>query len=248
MQDYRQDKNEIAQLKHEAMVGENLNHPNVIRIFGYHEDLGYPLVAMELFNGKNLKLELRDRAELVLPNISPIIRNCAKGLEHLHQQGWVHCDVKPDNFLTDNECNVKLIDFSIAMKLKKSGGLSNLLGGAKTKAIRGTRSYMAPEQIRRKYPDARADVYGFGCMMFELLAGKAPYTANSPDELLQKHLNAGIPSLEAHSNASTEFSEMIKKMIAKNPNDRFQSMTEFLAAFEQLQIFRAGKRPEGYRR
>ena len=248
MRDFRTDKNEIGQLKHEALVGESLNHPNVIKIFGYHEDQGYPLVAMQLFNAKNLKLELRDRPEFTIANISPIIRCCAMGLEHMHQQGWVHCDVKPDNFLADEQANVKLIDFSIALKLKKPGGLSALLGGAKTKTVRGTRSYMAPEQIRRKYPDARADVYGFGCMVFELLAGKAPYTANSPDELLQKHLNAPLPSLEAFSDASNEFSELVKKMIAKKPENRLQSMTEFLTAFEQVQIFRSGKRPAGFRR
>lgn len=248
MQDFRKDKNEIGQLKHEALVGENLNHPNVIKIFGYHEDLGYPLVAMQLFNGKNLKIEMRDRPEFMMPNISHIIRSCAKGLEHLHQHGWIHCDIKPDNFLADEQGNVKLIDFSIAVKMKKSGGLAGLFGGARMKTIRGTRSYMAPEQIRRKYPDIRADVYGFGCMVYELMSGKAPYTANSPDELLQKHLNAAIPSLEAFSDASSDFAELVKKMIAKKPDDRHQTITEFLAAFEQVQIFRSGKRPEGFRR
>ena len=248
MQDYRTDKGEIAQLKHEALVGENLNHPNVIKIFSYHEDLGYPLVAMQLFNGKNLKQELRDRPEFIMPNISPIIRDCAKGLEHMHSKGWVHCDVKPDNFLADEQGNVKLIDFSIALKLKKSGGLSGLFGGAKTKTIRGTRSYMAPEQIRRRYPDIRADIYGFGCTIFEMMAGKAPYTGNSPDELLQKHLNGPVPAMEASSDCSTAFSDVVKRMLAKKPEDRFQTMGEFLAVFDKLQVFRSGKRPAGYRR
>jgi serine/threonine protein kinase len=248
MKNFVKDKGEIAQLKHEALVGTSLKHPNVIRIFGYHDEQGIPLVAMELCKSKNLKIEMRDRPTAMLPVLSPIIRNCAKGLEYLHSQGWVHCDIKPDNFLADEEGDVKLIDFSIAMKSKKPGGIGALLGLGKTKNIRGTKSYMAPEQIRQQYPDVRSDVYGFGCMLFELLSGKAPYTANTPDELLQKHLTAPLPTLESCSDASIEFVELVKRMIAKKPERRVQSMGEFLATFEQIQIFRTGKRPEGYRK
>ena len=245
---YRNDKEAIAALKHEAEVGKCMSHPSVIKVFDYHEDQGYPLISMQLFNSKNLKLEMRERPDFMMANVSLIIRNCALGLEHMHKQGWIHCDIKPDNFLADEQSNVKLIDFSIALKAKKSGGLASLFGGGKLKSIRGTRSYLAPEQIRRHYPDHRADVYGFGCMLFELLAGKTPYTGNSPDELLQKHLTATIPSLEASSNCSVEFADLVKKMIAKKPDDRVQTMTEFLRLFEKTQIFRPGKRPPGFRR
>ncbi len=248
MKDFRQDKEQIAQLKHEALVGATLDHPNVIKIFGYHDDQGFPLVAMQLFNARNLKIEMRERPEFMIPNLAPIIRKCAKGLQHMHERGWVHCDVKPDNFLADEQANVKLIDFSIGLKMRKSGGIASLLGGSKVKTIRGTRSYMAPEQIRRRYPDARTDIYGLGCVIFELMSGKAPFTANTPDELLKKHLQASVPSLEASSDASTEMAMLVKKMLAKKPDDRFQTMGEFLAAFKGVRIFRPGKRPKGYQR
>lgn len=246
MKDFRKDRYEIGQLKHEALVGADLDHPNVIKIFGFHDDQGYPLISMQLFNARNLKIEMRERHEFMLPNLSPIIRSCAMGLKHMHDNGWIHCDVKPDNFLADEQANVKLIDFSIGVREKK-GGLSGLLGG-RPKAIRGTRSYMAPEQIRRKNPDARSDIYGLGCVIYELLSGKTPYSANSPDELLQKHLGAPIPNLEASSNASKEFSRMVKRMLAKKPADRIQTMEDFLHIFESTQMFRPGKRPEGFRR
>ena len=119
LKDFRKDKYEIGQLKHEALVGSTLDHPNVIKIFGYHDDQGYPLLAMQLFNARNLKIEMRESPEFIQPNISPIIRSCAMGLEHMHNQGWIHCDVKPDNFLADDEAHVKLIDFSIALKQKR---------------------------------------------------------------------------------------------------------------------------------
>lgn len=247
MDKYRKDKYEIGQLKHEALVGADLDHPNVIKIFGYHDDMGYPLISMQLFPSKNLKIEMRERRDFMLPNISQIIRKCALGLQHMHQKSWIHCDVKPDNFLADEQGNVKLIDFSIGVKEKKKGGIGGMLAG-RPKAIRGTRSYMAPEQIRRRHPDCRADIYGFGCVIYELLAGKTPYSANSPDELLTKHLSATIPSLEAFSGASKAFSDLVKKMLAKKPEDRIQTMEEFLQLFESTQMFRSGKRPEGFRK
>ena len=247
MESHRKDKYEIAQLKHEALVGADLDHPNVIKIFDYHDDQGYPLISMQLFPSRNLKIEMRERKEFMMPNISQIIRSCALGLQHMHQQGWVHCDVKPDNFLADEQGNVKLIDFSIGVKEKKKGPISTMLGG-RPKSIRGTRSYMSPEQIRRRHPDCRADIYGFGCVIFELLFGKTPYSANSPDELLSKHLSATVPSLEAYSSASKQFSDLVKKMIQKKAEDRFQNMDDFLKAFEATQMFRSGKRPEGFRK
>lgn len=249
MEKYRKDKEAIQQLKHEALVGQDLTHPFVIKIFGYHEDQGYPLIAMQLFNSKNLKLEMRDRPEFIMPNLSTIIWNCAKGLEHMHAKGWIHCDIKPDNFLADEQANVKLIDFSIAVKAKKkSGGLAGLLGGGKQKVIRGTRSYISPEQIRKNYPDQRSDIYGFGCMLFELLSGKLPFAGNSPEDLLQKHLTAALPSLEACSDASPEFANLVRRMMAKNPDERVQSMGEFLSIYQKIEIFKPGKRPPGFRR
>lgn len=243
---YRKDKDEIAQLKHEALIGGDLDHDNVIKIFGYHDDQGFPLISMQLFNARNLKIEMRERPEFMFPNLSPIIRKCAFGLRHLHEKGWVHCDVKPDNFLADEQGNVKLIDFSIATKMKKGGGLGGLF--SRPKSIRGTRSYMAPEQIRRKPADQRTDIYGLGCTIYELMSGKTPFTANTPDELLSKHLSSSIPSLESCSDCSKPFSDMVRKMLAKDPSKRFQDMDEFLGVYEQTQMFRPGKRPEGYRK
>ena len=242
MKDYRKDKYEIGQLKHEANVASTLDHENVIKIFGYHDEQGYPLVSMQLFNAKNMKIAMREHRDLMLPNISIIIRKCALGLQHMHDHGWVHCDIKPDNFLTDEHCNLKVIDFSIAVKDKKS------LFGGRPKAIRGTRSYMAPEQIRRKQPTPASDVYGLGCVIFELLSSKTPYTGNSPDALLEKHLSAPIPSLEACSDATKEFASLVKKMLAKDPAKRIRTMNEFLHEYKSIQMFRPGKRPEGFKR
>ena len=247
MREYRNDKHEIDQLKHEANVGGELKHPNVIKIFSYHEDQGFPLIAMELCTSKNMKIELREQYDSLAGNMPKIIRSCAEGLKHMHDHGWVHCDVKPDNFLVDDEANVKVIDFSIAVTSKKKKGLSKFFAG-KPKMARGTRSYMAPEQIRRLQPDARTDIYGLGCVIFELLAKRVPFTGNSPDDLLNKHLHSTPPSVEASSGATKEFGAIIRKMMAKDPEKRYQSMREFLDAFSKTEIYRPDSRPENYKR
>ena len=243
---FRKDKQEIAQLKLEALIGKQLRHENVIEIYDYYDETGIPLIAMELFHAANVKISIRERREALLPIMTPLIRQCVLGLKEMHDKGWVHCDVKPDNFLADDNGVVKLIDFSIGRKIK-SGGLAGLFGG-KPKAIQGTRSYMAPEQIRQKSPDARTDIYGLGCTIFELMSGKLPFTGNSPDQLLKKHLTASVPSLESCSDASADFAALVKKMLAKKPDNRFQSMADFLGVFERCQMFKSGKRPEGFQR
>ena len=113
---------------------------------------------------------------------------------------------------------VKLIDFAISIKQKS--GLSSMFSFGK-KAVQGTRSYMSPEQIRNQNLDPRADVYSFGCSVFELLTGKPPFTGTNADELLNKHLTAPIPSVQVYNdNVTPEFANVVKKMMAKRREDR----------------------------
>jgi len=246
LSDFRTDKGEIGQLKHEAMVGSFVNHPNVIKIFDYHEDQGFPLVSMQLYQARNLKIEIRERPEVLAENMGIVMRAAAEGLAHLHDVGWIHCDIKPDNYLVDEQANVKLIDFSIAVKDKKKGFLG--FGSNKTKTIQGTRSYISPEQIRRQHLDFRADIYGFGCMLFEMMAGKTPYNAASPEQLLSKHLSAPIPNLLAVSGASKDFAALVRTMLAKDPDKRIQSMRDFITELDKIQIYRHSMRPKNFRR
>ena len=95
---FRTDKQEIAQLKLEALIGKQLHHENVIEIFDYYDETGIPLIAMELFHAQNVKISIRERRDELLPMMTPLIRQCALGLKEMHEKSWVHCDVKPDNF------------------------------------------------------------------------------------------------------------------------------------------------------
>lgn len=228
-------KEEIAFLKHEHQVGIGLDHPNVIKIYEYGADHGFVYLAMELFATPNVKQWIHQGLEQLQPVVPGLIRKAAEGLAYFHEQGWIHRDVKPDNYLMKADGEVKLIDFALAVK--KKGGLARLFAG-KTK-VQGTRSYMSPEQIRGLPLDPRADIYSFGCMIHELLGGKPPYTGTSTNDLLNKHLRSPIPPLQAaNRNVRDEFAQLVRRTLAKKPEDRPESMAEFLREMRTMEVFK----------
>jgi eukaryotic-like serine/threonine-protein kinase len=240
--DNRGDKEEIAFLRHEFEVAHELDHPNVIRVFEMNP-LNPAYIVLEIFSVLNLKQVLRQDRERILVSFYRIVEQCGASLAHLHEHGWVHCDVKPDNFLINETDDIKLIDFTIARKSAK-GFFAKMFGGQKT--IRGTRSYMSPEQIRGKPIDDRGDIYSFGCLLFELLTGKLPYTGVNPNELLNKHLTAAIPNVQVYNNNVTdEMAALLRETMAKEPASRPKTMGDVLKQLKATRIFRtAPKRTE----
>lgn len=236
-------REEIGFLRHEYEVAAKLNHPNIIRVYEFNTDGKISYLALETFTDQNVKQVFRDRGHVaLLPQFQRIVEQAASALEHLHQKGWVHCDVKPDNFLLNAAGELKLIDFSIAQKMSK--GIGALF--RKRGPVQGTRSYMAPEQIRNESLDARADVYSLGCVLYELLAGKQPYSGDSPNDLLNKHLKAPIPSvLVSNDNVTAEFADCIRLMMSKDRARRPASMTEVLKQVRTVRIFRVAPQAEG---
>lgn len=236
---HRNNKVEIDQLRNEGKVGVTLDHPNVIRVFEFVERHDLPFLVMQLFNARNLKQMIRDDYKVTAVSIPQIVNQCAESLDYLHSQNWVHCDVKPDNYLVSEQGEVKLIDFSIAQSLKKQK--RSLFG---KKVIQGTRSYMAPEQIRGNPLTPATDVYGFGCVMHELLTGKPPFSGTNPDELLKRHLRAAPPPITAfNKDVSEDFTKLILLTLKKDPLKRPQSLREFLRILSKMRIYRAGRRP-----
>jgi serine/threonine-protein kinase len=229
------DKSLVALLQHEFEVGETLAHPRVIRFFQFEQGANFAYLAMELFSAPNLKKHLQaGGAESLAPWAGQIIEQSAEALAHLHDRGWVHRDVKADNFLINGAGDVKLIDLALAQK--KKGFFGRLWGGKDR--IQGTRSYMSPEQIRGESLDPRADIYSYGCMLFELLGGKPPFSGATTSELLNKHLKAAPPAIEAaNRNVSAAFSRLLKRLLAKEPGDRPASLHEFLDEFKKLKLW-----------
>jgi len=231
---YAADKGQIATLQHEYEVGQKLDHPSVCRAFEYNVYRGTPFIVMEFMSPRSMKQMIRDQHENLAWLIPDVMRHAAEGLGYFHQRGWLHRDVKPDNFLIGNEGEVKLIDYSIAQKQKR--GLSKLLFGRSK--VQGTRSYMSPEQIRGESLDPRADIYSFGCTMFELIARRLPYTGVSAEDLFNKHLKATIPSMIAiNDNVTPQFNALIAKTMAKQRQERPKSMEEFVEELGNIRIF-----------
>jgi serine/threonine protein kinase len=237
----RENKAEIATLKHEFEVAHEFKHPNIIRILEFNTELGIPYIAMEMFPAVNLKILLRQGSERLFPIVKEVIDQAAEALYYLHERGWVHRDVKPDNFLVSESGQVKLIDFAIAVK--PTTGIGALFSGWGGR-VQGTRSYMSPEQIRNQALDPRADVYSLGCVLYELVTGRAPFTGDSPDDLLHRHLTMPPPSAQTVTpNITTAFADLIRRMMAKRRDDRPSNMWEFLKIFRQTQIFKILPKP-----
>ncbi len=134
------------------------------------------------------------------------------------------------------EGETKVIDFTISRKIKK--GIAKVLS-RRTKVIQGTRSYMSPEQIRGYALDGRSDIYSLGCVFYETITGKLPYTGENPNDLLRKHISAPIPSpLVVNENITPEFADLVRKMMAKKPDERPETMWDLLKTLRVTRIFR----------
>jgi len=228
-------------LKHEYNVGKALEHPSIIKTFDFgssKKDGTY--LVMELFKTPSLKQQIQEGVERLHYRLEEILCEAALALEYMHKQGWTHRDIKPDNYLVNDENHVRLIDFTISRKIPT--GIAKLL---KTKApVQGTYSYMAPEQIRGKEVDARADIYSFGCMVYELMAGKLPFTASSSSELLNKHLKARPQQLSVlQKNVQTDFAKLVHRMLEKNPEDRPETLLEFYRELKAGRCFHIKPKP-----
>jgi serine/threonine-protein kinase len=237
---FLKDREQSAFLRREWLVGSKLQHDHIIAMYEFASSRGEPYLAMEWFPSLNLKVWIRRGGERLAYYTTRIIEQAADSLAYLHNQGWVHRDVKPDNLLVSEAGDLKLIDFALAVR--KATGLARLFGGGRR--VQGTRSYMAPEQILGKALDGRADLYSFGCTMHELVAGRPPFTGASSNELLNKHLKNSPPPLEgANRNVTPEFAALVRKTMAKRASRRPASMRDFLDEFRMVRVFKLTPKP-----
>jgi serine/threonine protein kinase len=238
--DYARAREHLALLKNEFDVARSLDHPHIIKMHEMVNHKGTPHVIMELFPHLNLKQQIAQQGPASLATrAQKIIRLSGEALAHFHKQNLIHRDIKPDNFLADDQGEIRLIDFALAQKPRS--GLAALFFRNR---IQGTRSYMAPEQIRGSALTIQSDLYSFGCTIFELLAGKPPFAGLNEAELLQKHLSAPVPNvLSSNDNVTQEFAGLVYRMMAKNPKERPESTSRMMIEIRNMRVFR--KKPEG---
>ena len=224
----------------EAATMASLVHPNLVMVLDYGLQDGTPYIVMELLSGCTLRADL-DAAPISEQRARDIVMQLLQGLSYAHQRGIAHRDIKPGNIVLQEhptlEQQVKILDFGFAKIFSESSSLPSD-GAVLTRAgtAFGTPTYMAPEQVAVGDMDARTDVYAVGVMLYEMLAGVPPFQGGL-SELLRKHLIAEVPSIEAscpNAQASPEFESLLKKAMAKKPEERFEDAAAFALALERL--------------
>jgi serine/threonine-protein kinase len=220
-------------LFHEAEIGRQVVHPKIIKMLQVIKDPVHPYVVMEFFPSTNLKLRIMHKEPFVKENFKTIVEQAATALAFMHEKGFVHRDVKPDNVLVNASAEVRLIDFALTKRMSKGkGGLFKKKG-----RIQGTRSYMSPEQIRGEGLDARADLYSFGATMYEMLTGRPPFRASNPQDLLNKQIAEPPTSPQVYNpDVSDDLANLVLKMLAKKREERFKDFHEFLAKFRGIRF------------
>jgi serine/threonine-protein kinase len=223
----------------EAMALSLLAHPNVVPVTDFGVDNGVPFLVMELLEGQTLGALIKE-GPLPLWRALGIARQTLRVLAFSHIKGVVHRDLKPSNVflqaLPEQGDHVRLLDFGTAKFVE--GSSSRAPADLTRAGLRiGTPAYMSPEQLKGAPTDARTDVYAAGLLLFELLAGRRPFVADSPEGYLAAHLTAPVPSLArvrpGLARASL-FQAVVKRAMAKKPEERFEDASAMLLALDDV--------------
>jgi len=229
----------LARFLREGRLGEQLHHPRIVRIFEAAEHEGRPYLAMELLAGRTLKQELRASGAFAVRRALEIAADIAEALDYAHVKGVVHRDLKPENVMLLPDGSVKVMDFGIA-RLEGQEGLTS------SQFFLGTPLYAAPEMIEPKGIDQRVDLYSLGIILFEMLQGTVPFSADSPFKVLQMHQREPLPSRAALARQVPEAVwRVVERLCAKSPADRYPTAEALLVELHAL--LRGLPAPEGTR-
>jgi hypothetical protein len=220
------DAGSLQRFREEAQTMARLNHPNCVRVFDFFEQDGNSYLVSEFVDGASLREVLQEAKELTPQQALGVLKGALMGLGHAHSLGLVHRDIKPENLLCDRQGTSKLADFGLAT-FKDSlpqQGLSQ-----------GSPLYMSPEQVKGEPVDQRADIYGCGCVLFELLTGRPPFVAENALAVMRMQAAEPVPNPgQLNRGLSTGVGQVVMKAMAKEPADRHQTAEEFLAALEEV--------------
>lgn len=206
----------------EARSMASLNDPHIIQIYNIDEDEGRTYFVMEFVEGESLSSMLKREHSLSVEQAAKIIYQTALGLSTAHDRGVVHRDIKPGNLMISNRGAVKIADFGIALS---SQDISKKL--TSTGEFVGTPGYLSPEICLGQPVDRRSDIFSLGIVLFEMLAGRMPFTDESPLGLMLEVVKADIPDVrELNADADPEIARILARMIAKAPDERYQDCHE----------------------
>jgi serine/threonine-protein kinase len=231
------DPNFVERFRREAQAAANLSHPNIVNVFDWGKHASTYYIAMEYVDGRTLADILRSNGHLTSKQAAEIASEVAAALGFAHSAGLVHRDIKPANILIGTTGSVKVADFGIARALN-SPTESNLTQAG---AVMGTATYFSPEQAQGAQPDPRSDLYSLGVVMYEMIAGRPPFTGENPVSIAYKQVHDyPTPLNQLVADVPRPFEAIVAKLLSKDPAVRYSTAD---ALREDLRRFRMGERP-----
>jgi serine/threonine-protein kinase len=231
------DQQAVRRFQQEVEAAARLLHPNIVTAFDAGKAHGQYYLVMEYVDGRDLAAIVKQKGRVPLNEALDYIAQAAAGLEFAHALGVVHRDIKPANLLVDSRGIVKILDMGLARF--DAAELAN--GLTQSGQMMGTVDYMPPEQaFDARRADARSDIYSLGCTLYRLLTGEAMYPGESLVQVSLAHRERPIPDLRAKCpEVSPQLNEVFRRMVAKRPEDRYQTMTDVVSALAALRAPRA---------
>ena len=232
---FANDRSFVERFRREAQAAANLSHPNIVSLYDYGSDDGSYFIVMEFIEGKPLSDVIATDGPLMPERAAEIASDVARALERAHDAGLVHRDVKPGNIMITSLGQTKVTDFGIVRALGGDSEQTMTQAGM----VIGTAAYLSPEQAQGNPVDARSDVYSLGCVLCEMLTGRAPFTGDTPLSIAYKHVREDpVPPSALNPDVPPELDAITMKALAKNPDNRFATASEMR---EDLQRFLTGQ-------
>lgn len=220
----------LARFRREAQAAAGLNHPTIVAVYDSGEDVvgtgtdaaSLPYIVMELVEGETVRDILRSGAGFTPERALQVARDVLTALDYSHRNGIVHRDIKPGNVMITKSGAIKVMDFGIARAMSDSG---NTLTASQT--VMGTAQYLSPEQARGGEADARSDIYSLGCLLYEMLTGKPPFTGESAVAIAYQHVSGLVISpSEINPDINPNIDVIVQMALAKDATERYQSAAE----------------------
>jgi serine/threonine protein kinase len=233
-----QDPDRLRRFEQEAQAAAALNHPNILAVYQFGVFQGAPYLVSELLEGHTLRHLLQHGPMPVRKAIDHGVQ-IAHGLAAAHEKGIVHRDLKPENLFLTKDGRVKILDFGLAKLMQpqpdSGGDAPTQTKGTDPGMVMGTAGYMSPEQVRGQPVDHRTDIFAFGAILYEMLAGQRAFHRSTSAETMTAILNDDPPSIsQIVQTAPPGLQRVIHRCLEKNPEQRFQSASDLAFALEAL--------------